>query len=160
MRHSLKALVFVLLLTIGLILSFGVHESWAFSSDSNETTKAKDSQYEMAVQAIKAKRWQPAIELLKKVAARNPAHADAQNYLGYAYRHLGQYGPALKHYKEALSIDAKHRGAHEYIGETYLKLKQLDQAEKHLLALNEICFFGCEEYDELKEKIAAYKQVN
>ena len=56
-----------------------------------------------------------------------------------------------------LEIDPKHRGAHEYIGEAYLMVKNLARAEEHLAALDRICLLPCEEYTDLKAKVAAYK---
>jgi hypothetical protein len=49
-----------------------------------------------------------------------PANADAQNLLGYAYRNQKKFDLAFKHYGEALRLDPKHKGAHEYIGEAYV----------------------------------------
>lgn len=64
---------------------------------------------------------------------------------------------AFAHYRKALDLDPEHKGAHEYIGEAYLMVGDLARAEEHLAALDGLCFFGCEEYRELKEAIAAYK---
>lgn len=36
-------------------------------------------------------------------------------------------------------------------------VNNLAKAEEHRVALDRICFFPCQEYTELKEKIAAYK---
>ena len=49
---------------------------------------------------------------------------------------------------------------HEYIGELYLKLKQPEKAKEHLAKLDSICFFGCKEFDELKEAIQGYEKNN
>ncbi|MBS1173793.1 MAG: tetratricopeptide repeat protein [Proteobacteria bacterium] len=65
---------------------------------------------------------------------------------------------AFRHYDKALALDPKHRGAHEYIGEAYLIAGDLAKAEEHLAILDKLCFFGCEEYSELKKKIAEYKR--
>ena len=110
-----------------------------------------------AVKAIKAKDWAGAITLLKAEVAANKGTANIYNYLGYAYRNLGDYDAAFKHYATALKMDPEHRGAHEYVGEAYLKVGNLEMAKKHLAALDGICFFGCEEYDDLKAAVAAYR---
>jgi hypothetical protein len=57
-----------------------------------------------------------------------------------------------------LALDPKHRGAREYLGELYLMQKQLAKAEEQLAALDNLCFFPCEELTELREKVAAYKK--
>ena len=46
------------------------------------------------------------------------------------------------------------------LGELYLKLKQPEKAKEHLAKLDSICFFGCEEFDELKEAIQDYEKNN
>lgn len=58
-----------------------------------------------------------------------------------------------------MKLDANHRGAHEYLGELYLDMNQLDNAEKQLVALKKACpFIGkCEEYEDLKKSVDAYK---
>jgi tetratricopeptide (TPR) repeat protein len=107
--------------------------------------------------AIDGQKWTMAIEQLTKAVAEEPKNADAHNYLGYAYRKSGNYDQAFSHYKQALAINPDHRGAHEYIGEAYLETNDLASAQKHLDALDDLCLFGCKEYTELKDRIAAYK---
>ena len=65
---------------------------------------------------------------------------------------------SLANYKKALALDPSHKDAHEYIGELYLRLGDLVSAEEHLSRLDQICFFGCEQLDELKAAITAYKK--
>ena len=126
---------------------------------SNETparAERTDPDYAAGKQAVDKKDWPRAIESLNKAAARDARNADIQNYLGYSYRNSGQMDLAFKHYEQALSINPKHRGAHEYVGEAYLMVGNVAKAEEHLAALDRLCT-RCEEYTELKEKIAAYK---
>jgi Flp pilus assembly protein TadD len=98
-----------------------------------------------------------AIPLLEKVLAADPKNADALNYLGYSQRKLGDRESALKNYEAALAVDPEHRGANEYLGELYLEMGDLAKAEERLAVLDKACFFGCEEYTELKESIESYK---
>ena len=67
---------------------------------------------------------------------------------------------AFVYNEKALFLDPRHKGAHEYIGELYLKMKQPEKAKEHLAKLDSICFFGCEEFDELKEAIQDYEKNN
>ena len=60
-------------------------------------------------------------------------------------------------YKKALAIDPDHRGANEYLGELYLQTGDLAKARVRLDKLDGICFFGCEEYDDLKRAIKAFE---
>lgn len=129
----------------------------AGGGDDDETSSRVDPNYSVAVEKIEAGDYEAAIALLLSVAEKDPDNADAFNYLGYANRKLQRYAVALEHYQKALSLDSRHRGAHEYVGELYLETGNLEKAEEHLAALDRICFFGCEEYDELKELVEAYK---
>lgn len=121
-------------------------------------SKPVNPDYEKALAAIKAKKWDEAIALLNRAAAAEPQNANVYNYLGYAERQRGNLDAAFKQYDKALALDPKHRGAHEYVGEAYLLTGNLAKAEEQLAALDKLCFFSCEEYRELKEKIAQYKQ--
>ena len=125
--------------------------------DDDDDAARVDPNYTSAVAKIEAGDYEAAIALLQSVANKDPDNADAFNYLGYANRKLQRYPVALEHYRRALELDSSHRGAHEYIGELFLETGDLAQAEVHLAALDRICFFGCEEYDELKELVEAYK---
>jgi tetratricopeptide (TPR) repeat protein len=120
--------------------------------------KAKDSPWGPASRkAIADQDWSGAINLLLRDVTAKTATADTHNYLGFAYRGLKQYDKAFEHYAIALKINPEHRGAHEYLGETYLAVENLAKAKEHLAALDRICFFGCEEFDDLKAAVAAYR---
>jgi len=109
--------------------------------------------------AIAKKDWLGAQSQLKKALADSPNNADYHNLLAYTTRK----GPnpdmdlVFKEYNEALRINPKHKGAHEYIGEAYLQVGDLAKAKEHLAALNKICFFGCEEYSDLKKEVAEFE---
>ena len=102
--------------------------------------------------------YEEAIKLLKAEAAKDPSNADVQNLLGYSNRKLKRYDLALSYYQKALALEPKHRGANNYIGHLYLETGKLEQARERLAVLDKACIFGCEEYDELKQAIAAHKQ--
>jgi len=118
---------------------------------------ASASQYQTAKTAVEQKRYDVAIAILEKFIKERPRHAGAHNYLAFAHRKLGRLDVAYKLYKKALELDPKHRGAHEYLGELYLQRGDLASAEAMLKKLDGLCFFGCEEYDDLKKAIARYK---
>jgi Flp pilus assembly protein TadD len=129
----------------------------AMGGDQPPAASSVDPDFAAGKQAIEKEDWPRAIESFAKAAAKDARNADIQNYLGYAYRKSGQLDLAFKHYEQALAIDPRHRGAHEYMGEAYLMVNNLAKAEEHRNALDQLCFFPCKEYTELKEKIAAYK---
>lgn len=119
---------------------------------------AADPDNEAGKAAIRGKDWAGAIAAFGKVAAKDPKNADAQNWLGYAYRMSGSLDLAFKHYNEALRLDPRHRGAHEYVGEAWLMKGDLTRAKEHLAQLDRICFFGCAELTDLKKAIAEYQK--
>ena len=117
-----------------------------------------DPEYAAGKKAIEAKDWNAAIKALSSAALRDTRNPDIQNYLGYAYRNAGNLPLAFRHYEKALQLSPRHRGAHEYVGEAYLMVGDLAKAEEHLDALRAICLIPCEELEDLKAKIAAYRQ--
>ncbi|PYN97688.1 MAG: hypothetical protein DMD91_16880 [Candidatus Rokuibacteriota bacterium] len=125
----------------------------------DDTAAARlDPDYAAGRHAIDTRQWEIAIKRLSVAAVRDTRNADIQNYLGYAYRHEGQFELAFEHYQRALQLDSRHRGAHEYIGEAYLMVNDLTKAEEHLAALEKICSSPCEQYEDLKKAITEYRQ--
>ncbi len=110
-----------------------------------------------AKSAIEKQDWPSAIALLTKVTQAEPKNPEAYNLLGYSVRKSGDPKASLQYYQYALQLDPKQLGANEYIGEAYLQLGDVAKAEEHLKRLDELCTFGCKEYDTLKNAIAAYK---
>jgi Flp pilus assembly protein TadD len=109
-------------------------------------------------QAIKAKNYEVAIEILAKNSEQKNS-ADWNNLMGYTHRK--KTSPDLveaeNYYQTALQIDPKHKGALEYYGELMLIKNDLTGAESLLKRLDKICTFSCEEYRDLKTSIQAYK---
>jgi tetratricopeptide (TPR) repeat protein len=118
-----------------------------------------DPDFKAGKKALRAENWNGAIAAFELAALRDPANADIQNYIGYAYRRMRQMGPAIGHYQKALMLNARHRSAHEHLGEAYLVLGEPAKAQQLLTALENLCLLPCEEYDDLKRAIAAYKTL-
>jgi tetratricopeptide (TPR) repeat protein len=118
-----------------------------------------DPDFAAGKKALVAEDWNEAIAALKLAAVRDPRNADIQNYIGYAYRRLHQFGPAMLHYQQALVLDRRHRSAHEHLGELYLTLREPAKAEQQLATLEDICLIPCPETDDLKRAIAAYNRL-
>jgi len=142
---------------LGFSVAFLPAAALAHPSDDEPAAGQIDPDYVAGKAAIEAKDWSTAIRLLSSVALRDTRNADVQNDLGYAYRHTNQFDVAFRHYQRALQLNPRHRGAHEYIGEAYLLVNDPARAEEHLAALEKICLIPCEEYDDLKKAIAAYR---
>jgi Flp pilus assembly protein TadD len=124
------------------------------------SSSQKDDNFVRGMKEVEAGNFEIAIPYFELVLKKNPKNADAYNYLGYSYRKLESIDLAFENYRKALELDAEHLGANEYLGELYLELDQLDKAEERLKVLDKACFFGCEEYRELKEKIKEYKAAH
>lgn len=143
------------------VLAFGIlaMSGTAHAAGSSDAPEAKDlAEMVQARGLIKGERYQEAIPLLNKVIAQQPKNADAMNLLAFSQRKTDDVQASLANYKKALAIDPSHKDAHEYIGELYLRMGDLANAEKHLKRLDSICFFGCEQFEELKAAIAAHKK--
>ncbi len=143
-----------LVLTVGLVSAAMAAGSTSSSKPSSSSTP---SELEVAEKEIKAGNYQRAIELLQKTVASDPQNADAWNYLGLSHRKLKRFDQAFGAYQKALAIDPEHRGANEYLGELYLQTGELAKAKERLEKLDDVCFFGCEEFDDLKQAIEAYE---
>jgi tetratricopeptide (TPR) repeat protein len=118
-----------------------------------------DPDFKAGKKALGAEDWNGAITALELAALRDPLNADIQNYIGYAYRRQRQLGPAIGHYQQALALNPRHRSAHEHLGEAYLVLGEPDKAEQLLAALANLCLIPCDEFDDLKRAISAYKRL-
>lgn len=98
-------------------------------------------------------------EVLREALAKSPGNAGYHNLYAYALRK----GPnpdmdlVFQHYNEALRLDPKNRQAREYIGEAYLMVGNVQRAREQLAQLDSLCFFGCEEFSDLKKAIAEYE---
>ena len=142
-------------LLLATLLLFGVS---AAGNGTEESAPSQNLDYQAGLEAIKVSDWKRAIDNLNVALVAEPTNADLRNWLGYALRHEGRYNEAFEQYRAALQLEPKHRGAHEYIGEAYLMQGNLAKAKEHLARLDKLCFFGCEEYDDLKKSIAEYEQ--
>ena len=97
---------------------------------------------------------------LKVFLENNTSDYEAYNLLGYVERQLQNYELAINFYKKALSLDKNFIGAHHYIAITYLEMDDLESAKYHLNQLDLICLFGCDDFYDLKNKIAFYEANN
>ena len=137
------------------LAAFSVTAVYADSADGG-----RDSPLAAFEKLIQDEKYEQAITELDKALKDDPDNADLLNLMAYSHRQLQHYEIALNYYQQALQIDPQHRGANEYLGELYLQIGQLDKAEGRLEVLDKECFFGCEEFDELKEAIADYRKQN
>ena len=142
---------------LACVLTLGLVFPAMAAGTSSKSTKRKAGDYELGVKAVKAANYEKAIKRLSKVVSAKPGNADAWNYLGFSQRKLKRFDQALGAYQKALAIDPNHRGANEYLGELYLQTGDLAKAKERLKKLDDVCTFGCGEFDDLKQAIKAYE---
>lgn len=116
--------------------------------------KAGDSAYVTAVAQINEHHYADALQSLKKAETVFGPHPDVLTYIGFTYRHLGQYDTAEKYYRQALAIAPDHRGATEYYGELKVERGDIAGAKVMLAKLDNLCSFGCVEAEDLRRWIA------
>ena len=138
-----------------MIAAAGFNQALADSGGSDRGSRLAPFQ-----QLIDEQKYQAAIDKLQEAMKEAPDNADLLNLTAYSQRQLKRFDEALGNYQKALKIDPEHRGANEYLGELYLQMGQLDKALERLKVLDDACFFGCEEFDELEEAIEAYRAKN
>jgi len=112
-----------------------------------------------ARESVARQEYAKAAALMREAVGKAPANAEYHNLYAYAVR-KGQSPDmdlVFRHYGEALRLAPKHRGAHEYIGEAYLMVGNVAKAKEHLARLDQLCFFGCTEYTDLKKAVAKYE---
>jgi len=142
---------------VAIVMSLVTVSAVMAAGSSSSSTQPSNSNYDNGVKAVENADFKLAIKLFTRAVADEPKDADAWNYLGFSNRKLKNYNAALTAYQQALSIDPKHRGANEYLGELYLQTDELAKARERLKKLDKICYFGCDEYNDLKAAIAAYE---
>ena len=151
----MKTVITRILITSALL--FGIGNAFADGGGSSSSPAPAPDKLSGVRAQIAARNFPGAIEELKRV--NDTGSADWNNLMGYSLRKgaTPDFAGAEKFYNEALRIDPAHRGALEYSGELYLQTGDLAKAEQRLAALDKACFFGCEEYSDLKKAIANYK---
>ena len=126
------------------------------SDDDSSSASSTSDDYVEAQRKIEAQDYAGALPILERILAAEPGNADALNYMGYSHRKLGDSDTALDYYLQALASEPEHLGANEYLGELYLEMGDLPKAQERLAVLQRVCD-GCEEEEELEEKIAAFQ---
>ena len=155
-KSPMKIFQFLLLIFIVIQLSSGVTLADPTSPDNNDKTEPVSVDYKNGSIAAYNGKFLVAIKHLERAARISPNNPDVYNLLGYSHRKLDQLEQAFDNYRKALKLDPRHLGANEYIGELYLRTNNLKKAEEHLEVLDDVCLFGCDEYDDLKDAIEKY----
>ena len=153
--------IYKVFLLVLLTMQFSFSNAVADPSSSNDyddDAKPVNLDYKRGYDEVSNGNNQLAIKYLLKAAKTSPDNPDVYNLLGFSHRKLDKLEESFMYYNRALKLNPRHLGANEYIGELYLRTNNLKKAEEHLKILDDICFFGCDEYDDLKESIEKYKK--
>ncbi len=134
--------------------------SFAAGSSDYSSTSTTSSAMKKINKLIKAEDFTAAYKLLSDEVKTSPKDADIHNLLGFSARKLGQYTESEAHYTRALELDPKHKGALEYMGELYLTLNQPEKTAALRARLDDVCWLGCDELDDLDAAIEAWKANN
>lgn len=128
--------------------------SLAFAEDETVTPDNAANPDFVAVKAlVDAGSYDTAMPQLMALDQADPGNPDILNLIGFSLRKTGHPDQALDYYTRALAKKPDHLGANEYLGELYLELKQPAKAAERLAVLERACG-DCEEFRELREKIA------
>ena len=87
-----------------------------------------EAHYQLALHFQQKNRHKLAIDELRLVLQRNPAHAKAYNALGVSYDNLGDHEAAIESYRIALKIDPKLDYVYNNLGYSYLLNGQTAEA--------------------------------
>jgi tetratricopeptide (TPR) repeat protein len=109
-------------------------------------------EYRAAREMIVTGHYQAGIRAMHAIG--HDEHPDVANYIGYAYRRLGDYDNARVWYEAALKADPNHVRTWSYYGmwqmEQGNRLKALDNLQKVALLCGNT---SCTEYRQLKDVI-------
>jgi predicted Zn-dependent protease len=151
MRETLRFTLIAAVLLLGVALPI---VSFAFAEDDTPAPdNAGNPDYRAVKDEVDAGDYRAALPRLLALDRETPNDPDILNLIGFSLRKTGHPDQALDYYSRALAQKPDHLGANEYLGELYLELKQPVKAEERLAVLQQACG-NCEEYRELKEKIA------
>ena len=153
--------IYEVFLLVFFVIQFSFSTAVADPSSSNDyddSAKPVNPDYIRGYDEVSNGNYQIAIKYLLNAANTSPENPDVYNLLGFSHRKLDKLEESFMYYNRSLKLNPRHLGANEYIGELYLRTNNLNKAEEHLKILDDICFFGCDEYDDLKESIGKYKK--
>jgi tetratricopeptide (TPR) repeat protein len=111
-----------------------------FSGSIRKVDGEAEAHYRLALHFQEKYRHKLAIDELKQVLQRNPAHFRAYNALGVSFDNLGDHDAAIDSYKFALQIDPKLDYVYNNLGYSYLLKgdpQNAAEAFRQAIALNE-----------------------
>lgn len=98
-------------------------------------------------------RTDEALPELERKAGMVPNDPNVLTVYGYGLRKAGEFDKSEAIYLQALDIDDDHLGAMNYLGHLYVETGRIEDAKAMLGRIDDSCFFGCKEEDELAQMI-------
>lgn len=92
-----------------------------------------DRQYEKAVDALAAEKYDDSIALLKSCLKVNPREPDFYETLGLAYQLSERLDEAVKCFQQGLQLNLRNASFHRYLGDIYRIRRDDDKADTHYL---------------------------
>jgi tetratricopeptide (TPR) repeat protein len=128
-------------------------KSGALTDEQRKLADAKFLQdYRAARELILAGQYEAGINAMH--ALGRDANPDVANYIGYAYRKLGDFGDSKVWYEKALATDPQHVRTWSYYGMWHAEQGNRLKAEDFLQKVKLICGnTDCKEFIELKAVI-------
>ena len=148
----MRKLIAISLLSTAVLFGGAVHIALA-EDDTVTPDNAANPDFTAVKALVDAGKYDDAMPQLTALDKATPNNPDILNLIGFSLRKTGHPDQALDYYNRALALQPAHLGANEYLGELYLELKQPAKAAERLAVLQQACG-TCEQYQELKEKIA------
>jgi hypothetical protein len=99
-----------------------------FASSVRRVDGEAEAHYRLALHFQENYRHKLAIDELRQVLQRNPAHVKAYNALGVSYDNLGDHEAAIESYQIALKIDSNLDYVYNNLGYSYLLNGQVSEA--------------------------------
>jgi tetratricopeptide (TPR) repeat protein len=128
-------------------------KSGALTDEQRKLADAKFLQgYRAARELILAGQYEAGINAMHALGRDD--NPDVANYIGYAFRKLGDFGDSKVWYEKALAVDPQHVRTWSYYGMWHAEQGNRLKAEDFLQKIKLICGnTDCKEYTELKAVI-------
>ena len=95
---------------------------------SDRAVESSNALLTEANELLKQKQYRKAIAKYEELLAARPSFYQAHEFIGIAYREMGDYDPALAEFERVLVEDARHAGALISIGDILVSQQKLEEA--------------------------------
>lgn len=114
-----------------VFLSFSAALSQEVKQEEESSSPAEMEaikQHQEGTKLMLEKKYQEAVEFLKKALTLNPEFSEAYYNLGLSYERLGEYNDAIENLNEAIKRSPDDANAHYALGYSYFQKRKYKQA--------------------------------